>query len=208
MKKIILSFIATMCMLVMAPIVKADSDVTVYMFTKNGCPACEAAREYFEGLLEKDKDAFKLVNIEVWCGDDYTVDPNSPEWILGSEDAYNLLMAAVEYYKLDETQLGTPVIAIGDYARIGFNSSDPSDITDAIAKAKKSKKEVDVIKDLAKKNDIELSSVIKDFDVKSCDKTLADTTKSSGKYDAIIIVSIFVVLIGGFAGLVVLGRKN
>ena len=50
MKKIILSFIATLSMLVMLPVVKADSDVTVYMFTKNGCSACEAAREYFEGL--------------------------------------------------------------------------------------------------------------------------------------------------------------
>ena len=176
------------------------------MFTKNGCSACEAAREYFEGLLEKDDDAFKLVNIEVWCGDDLT-DPNNPQWILGSEDAYNLLMSAVEHYKLDESKLGTPVIAIGDYATIGFNTNDPSDITDAINKAKKSKKEVDVIKDLAKENNIELSSVIKDFDAKSCDKTTADTEKSGGKYDAIIIVSIFVVLIGGFAGLVVLGRK-
>ena len=66
MKKIILSFITIISMLVMLPVVKADSDVTVYMFTKNGCSACEAAREYFEGLLEKDENAFKLVNIEVW----------------------------------------------------------------------------------------------------------------------------------------------
>ena len=205
MKKVILSLITIVSLIIMIPVVKADSDVTVYMFTKNGCPACEAAREYFEGLLEKDKDAFKLVNIEVWCGDDYTVDPS--EWILGSEDAYNLLMAAVEHYKLDESKLGTPVIAIGDYATIGINTSDTKDIDDAIAKAKKSKKEVDVIKDLAKENNIELSSVIKDFDVKSCDKTTADTTKSSGKYDAVIIVAIFVVLIGGFTGLVVLGKK-
>ena len=208
MKKVILSFIATLSMLVMLPVVKADSDVTVYMFTKNGCSACEAAREYFEGLLEKDKDAFKLVNIEVWCGTDYVTDPDNPQWILGSEDAYNLLMAAVEHYKLDENQLGTPVIAIGDYATIGFNSNDPSAITDAIAKAKKSKKEVDVIKDLAEENNIELSSVVKEFGVQSCDKTTNDNTnKSSGKYDAVIIVSIFVVLIGGFAGLVVLGKK-
>ena len=207
MKRVILSFIAIVSMLVMMPIAKADSDVTVYMFTKNGCSACEAARTYFEGLLEKDKDAFKLVNIEVWCGDDLT-DPNNPQWILGSEDAYNLLMAAVEHYKLDANQLGTPVIAIGNYASIGFNTNDPSDITDAINKAKKSKKEVDVIKDLAKENNIELSSVIKDFGVQSCDKTTADTTKSSGKYDAIIIVAIFVVLIGGFTSLVVLGRKK
>ena len=207
MKKIILSFIATLSMLVMLPVVKADSDVTVYMFTKNGCSACEAAREYFEGLLEKDKDAFKLVNIEVWCGTDYVTDPDNPQWILGSEDAYNLLMAAVDHYKLDANQLGTPVIAIGNYATIGFNSNDPSAITDAINKAKKSKKEVDVIKDLAKENNIELSSVIKDFGVKSCDKTTAETKTTGGKYDAVIIVAIFVVLVGGFAGLVVLGKK-
>ena len=207
MKKVILSFIAALSMLVMLPVVKADSDVTVYMFTKNGCSACEAAREYFEGLLEKDKDAFKLVNIEVWCGTDYVTDPDNPQWILGSEDAYNLLMAAVDHYKLDANQLGTPVIAIGNYATIGFNSNDPSAITDAINKAKKSKKEVDVIKDLAKENNIELSSVIKDFGVKSCDKTTAETKTTGGKYDAVIIVAIFVVLVGGFAGLVVLGKK-
>ncbi len=206
MKKIILSFITLLSILVMTPIVKADSDVTVYMFTKNGCYYCEQAREYFEGLLKEDKDAFKLVNIEVWCGDDNTVEPS--QWILGSEDAYDLLMSVVDHYELDENELGTPVIVVGDYASIGLTDKDA--VSKAISKAKKSKKEIDVVKDLAKEKNIELSSVIKDFDAKNCNKpedSAEENNATSGKYDGIIIVSIFVVLIGGFAGLVVLGRK-
>ena len=87
------------------------------------------------------------------------------------------------------------------------SSSKKTDAKKVKVEAKKSKKEVDVIKDLAKENNIELSSVIKDFGVKSCDKTTAETKTTGGKYDAVIIVAIFVVLVGGFAGLVVLGKK-
>ena len=50
MKKILLSLIAIISTFVFIPLVNAKNDVTVYMFTKNGCPACESAREYFNGL--------------------------------------------------------------------------------------------------------------------------------------------------------------
>ena len=209
MKKFLLSIIATISILVMIPVTYAKSDVTVYMFTKNGCPACESAREYFEGLLEEDKDAFKLVNIEVWCGNDYSVDQNNPSWILGSEDAYTLLMAVVDHFKLDDSQLGTPIIAIGDYATIGF-PDDTNELKDAINKAKKSKKEIDNVKKLAEDNKIDLTNVIKSFDVESCDKLPENKTadESASKYSTAIVIASIVILVGGFAGLVVIGNKK
>ena len=67
---------------------------------------------------------------------------------------------------------------------------------------KDAKKEDDVVKQIAEDNKINYQ----DF-VKVENGNASDNESKSGKYDAIIIVAIFVVLIGGFAGLVVLGKK-
>ena len=192
MKKLLLSLITVLAFVCLLPVVKAKSDVTVYMFTKNGCPACASALEYFNGLLVDDPDSFKLVDLEIF----------DSEWNEVSEDAYNLMIDTLDHFgeSTDPKDIATPLIVIGDYHTVGL-PQDTSVVEDAIKDAKDAKKEVDVVKQIADDKKINYQDFIKVEDENTSEET------KSGNYDAIIIVAIFVVLIGGFAGLVVLGKK-
>lgn len=194
MKKIILSFVTIISLLVMMPVVKADSDVTVYMFTKDGCPACASALEYFNGLLADDPNSFELVDLEIF----------DSEWNEVSEDAYNLMIDTLDHFgeSTDPKDIATPLIVIGNYHTVGL-PQDTSVVEDAIKDAKDAKKEVDVVKQIVDDEKINYQDFVK---VEN-ENANNNEEQKSGKYDAIIIVAIFVVLIGGFAGLVVLGKK-
>ncbi len=193
MKKIALFIITLAIALIMIPVVKAEDTVKVYMFTKNGCPACESANEYFTGLLEDEPDLFELVTLEVWSGAD-----SNGNWIVGNDDLYQLITKVYEHY--NETEMATPTIVIGDYHTIGLPQNTDT-VKEEIEKARDSKEKVDVVKDLADDLGIDLETVANQS------ATTNEDTEKSGKYDAIIIVGIFVILIGGFAGLVIMGKK-
>ena len=194
MKKLLLSVIAILAFACLLPVVKAESNVTVYMFTKDGCPACASALEYFNGLLADDPDSFKLVDLEIF----------DSEWNEVSEDAYNLMINTLDHFgeSTDPKDIATPLIVVGDYHTVGL-PQDTSVVEDAIKDAKKAKEEVDVVKQIADEEKINYQDFVK---VEN-ENTNDSEQQKPGKYDAIIIVAIFVVLIGGFAGLVVLGKK-
>lgn len=193
MKKLLLSFITILVCVCLLPVVKAKSDVTVYMFTKDGCPACASALEYFNGLLAEDPDSFELVDLEIF----------DSEWNEVSEDAYNLMINTLDHFgeSTDPKDIATPLIVIGDYHTVGL-PQDTSVVEKAINDAKDAKEEVDVLKQIADDEKINYQ----DF-IKVEEENENNSEQKSGKYDAIIIVAIFVVLIGGFAGLVFLGKK-
>ena len=193
MKKFLLASILILVSFMIIPVVNAANKTKVYMFTKNGCSACEYAFEYFDGLLEEEPDLFELVDLEVWSGSD-----QQGKWILGSEDLYNLMVASLEYFDEDSKQLYTPTIVVGDYIQIGVQ--DIKDMHDRIVELNKAEKPVDVVSDLAKKANINIDKLKKD-------RGQGDKETESGKYDALIIIGIFVVLIGGFAGLIIIGKK-
>ncbi len=193
MKKFLLASILILVSFMIIPVVNAANKTKVYMFTKNGCSACEYAFEYFDGLLEEEPDLFELVDLEVWSGSD-----QQGKWILGSEDLYNLMVASLEYFDEDSKQLYTPTIVVGDYIQIGVQ--DIEDMHDRIVELNKAEKPVDVVSDLAKKANINIDKLKKD-------RGQGDKETESGKYDALIIIGIFVVLIGGFAGLIIIGKK-
>ena len=204
MKKVLYSIIIVLAIFIMMPITKAENKVKVYMFTKNGCPACETAFNYFDKLLEESPDLFELVNIEVWCGVDYTAEKHP--WIQNSDEAVNLLLDVIDELKIDTSDgIGTPTIVIGDYAQIGANNM--SDMEERIKKAIDSKTYKDVVEELATENNVKVADLVKPRDTASCDIRPATEEKNGSKYDAIIIVGIFVVLIGGFAGLVIISKK-
>lgn len=194
MKKILLSLITALAFVCLLPIVKAKSDVTVYMFTKSGCPACASALEYFNGLLADDPNSFELVDLEIF----------DSEWNEVSEDAYNLMIDTLDHFgeSTDPKDIATPLIVIGNYHTVGL-PQDTSVVEDAIKDAKDAKKEVDVVKQIADDEKINYQDFVKVENENASN----NEEQKSGKYDAIIIVAIFVVLIGGFAGLVVLGKK-
>lgn len=191
MKKIFLSVIALLAAFVIMPVVNAAEKVPVYIFTKNGCPACESAFEYFNNLESQYPDLFEQKVLEVWSGSDA-----SGNWILGSQELYDLMLASLERAGGDTKGLATPTIFIGDYLTVGL-PSDRTELYNAILEARDSEDSVNIVKEEAEKLNINLDEYSKT-------ETNAEET---GKYDAIIIIGIFVVLIGGFAGLIILGKK-
>jgi len=191
MKKILLSFIMVALTFVLMPITKAEEKVSVYMFSKDGCSACVAAQEYFDELLEENPDLFELVELQVF----------DSEWNFVSDDLKNLLIKTYEKFGEDTSKAATPTIVIGDYHTVGL-PQDTSVVYDEIVKLKDSKDKTDVVKEIADELDIN----IKDLQ-NSSNADVNTATEEGGKYDAIIIIGIFVVLIGGFAGLIVAGKK-
>ena len=188
MKKILLSIITILTLLVMVPIVNAASKVKVYMFTKDGCPACLSASEYFAGLLKEEPKLFELIDLEIF----------DEEWNTVDEDAYKLLTDTLAHFgeSTEPKDIATPLIVIGDYHSIGLPQN-KSEVYDAILELKDSKEKIDVVKQLAEDAKIDYKKFIK-----------VEEKAKDGKYDAIIIAAVFIVLIGGFAGLIILGKKK
>ncbi len=182
-KKIYFALVAVLLLLLLIPKVEAANKAKVYMFSRVNCSACESALEYFNGLLDKDEDLFELVEM-------VTFDASGN---VKNQDALDLMLKVLEHYDEDTEKLYTPTIVIGDYHNIGF-PKDPSDLKNAIDELNKSEEDIDTVKTLAKEEDIEINSIKKDV-------------QKENSYDALIVIGIFVVLIGGFVGLVVLGKK-
>lgn len=192
MKKIILSVISILTMLIMMPVVNADEQVPVYMFSKNGCSACISAVEYFQDLESEYPDLFELIEIEVF----------DAEWNFVSEDIQYLFLGVYEEFGEDTSKAATPTIVIGDYHTVGL-PSDTSVVYDEIVKQSKAKEPVNKVEEIAKELEIDLENLPKAEN----NTNTENNTEETGKYDTLIIVGIFVVLIGGFAGLVIVGKK-
>ena len=186
MKKLVLSIVAIIMTFVLVPIVKADEKVHVYMISKDGCSACAAASEYFADLATSNPDLFELYDIQVF-------DAN---WQFESDELQQLFLAVYEKFGEDTSKAATPTIVIGDYHTVGL-PQDTSAVYDAIVAAKDKD---DEMKKIAEELNIDLEKVRKN-------ENTSEENEKSGKYDALIIIGIFIVLIGGFAGLVIASKK-
>ncbi len=194
MKKVIISFIIVCVLIMHIPVVKAENKVKVYMFTKHGCSACQTAYDYFNDLLEENPDLFELVTLEVWSGAD-----KDGKWILASQDLLDLMVSALDKFGEDTNKLATPTIAVGDYLQVGANNL--SGIYNRILELKDSEEAVDTIAELAKENNINID------ELKGIKNTNEDEN-NDGKYDAYILIGIFIFVIGGFVALLTFGRKK
>ena len=195
MKKIILSLIVTMFLLMGVPVSAAEEKVPVYMFSKDGCSACIAAEQYFTELESEHPDLFEVIEIVVFDGNWNAVAPERQE----------LLIDIYERFGEDTSKASTPTIVIGDYHSVGL-PQDTSLVYDAIVKVKNSKKPVDEVKKLIEKNELDLEELTQYVKMPTEETNIGENTEG-GKYDTLIIIGIFVVLIGGFAGLVIIGKK-
>lgn len=192
MKKLILSLTVALFLFIGVP-VSAKEKVPVYMFTKDGCSACLSAQEYFADLQEEYPDLFELRDIVVF---DYN-------WGEVSDDRTNLLIKIYDRFGEDSSRASTPTIVIGDYHTLGL-PSDTDEVYDAIVDARDNKSE-DIVKGYIDELELNLEDLLV-YETEDNTNTKNDTT--DGKYDTIIIIGIFVVLIGGLAGLVIAGNKN
>lgn len=187
MKKIGLGIIAFLSMVLFTNSVLADDQVKVYMITKEGCSGCDAAYEYFEELESKEPDLFELVPFEVF----------NSAWKFNSEKLETLFTKVYEYFKEDTSSASTPTIVIGDYHVLGL-PQDKELVYNAIKEAKENGK--DVVKEIAEKENLNLEELKYDRN--------ATKEETSGKYDTLIIIGIFVIVIGGFAGFVIMSKKQ
>lgn len=167
-------------------VVEDNYKVKVYMITKEGCPSCEVAYNYFDGLLEENPDLFEFIPFEVF----------DKEWKWNSDELQTLFTKVYEYFNEDANQASTPTIIIGDYHTLGL-PSERNLVYDAIVKNQKD--QTDIISKIAKDNNLNIDELKYDRNGLEEEKT--------NNYDTIIIIGIFVVLIGGFVGLIVLGKK-
>ncbi len=205
MKKIILSLITVLVLIMMIPYSYAkQNNVKVYMFTKNGCTYCEQAFDFFEKKLKENPDDFELINIEVWCGTDYTTQPN-PSWITGNEQALSLMEKVVEHF--GQSIEGTPTIVVGDHFQ--SSAADLDGLYDKITSYKTDKKYTDVVANIAKENNIDIDELNVPHGSANCDILANEDEDSSSvsNRDLVIIAGIFVVLIGGMTGLIIISKK-
>lgn len=191
MKKVILSLLFVLSLINGIPVSAKEEKVPVYVFSKDGCSACIQAEEYFDDLEKDYPDLFEIHNIVVF-------DEN---WQAVSNERTELLIDVYERFGEDSSKASTPTIVIGDYHTLGL-PQDTNEVYEAILEVKNSKEPVDEIKKLIDEAELNLEDLL------TYDKTPTVVEEEpSGKYDTIIIIGIFVVLIGGFAALIVAGKK-
>lgn len=125
MKKILMGLV--MAMLLVPFAVKAEGKVKIYLFRGEGCPHCEEALEFFDGLSDEDKNKFDLVQYEVWY-----------------DEENNELMKKVAE-KLDEEVSGVPFIVVGDQAFHGFTESIGEKILSTVDKYYEEENFIDIV---------------------------------------------------------------
>ena len=201
MKKIILSLITAIMVFMLVPVTEAaekpkvtdHEKVTIYIFWGNGCPNCTNAINYFYNLGDEYADYIEFETYEVW----YNKNNSSFAQEVASSLDYNLE--------------GVPFLVVGEEYISGWGDSVGETMINYALDYYQDKNYKDVVKEAEEKTEYELEKTsLKDAYELEESQNNTNTTQpevEGGKYDAIIIIGIFVVLIGGFAALVVVGKK-
>lgn len=180
MKKYLLGVLLLLVMFLSMNVVKADEKVKVYVMTKDGCGYCELAKESLAELKKEQPDLFDVVEIEVF-------DSN---WSPNSTDVQKFWEAVYDHFdSLDSSKAGTPTFIIGDYAVAAALSKE-----DLLTQINAAKGKDDEAKKIAQEINVDLSQ----YGI--------EKTETKGN-DALIIIGILIVLVGGFTGLIYLGKK-
>lgn len=181
MKKFLVVLICVLSLFIVN--VRAESTDTkekimVYIFSKDGCSHCEAAKAYFAEIEKDYGKYFELVNYQV-----YDLEWNIDEYYKGIMDDVASTMG--------DTVEGVPYIVIGsDYSANGFAESMEEEIKEEIVKAYEDENYKDVVAEAVKK---------------AGDTTQKEDNESANIW---IIIGIFVVVIGGCSALVAFSRKK
>ncbi len=185
MKKILKLILVIICLTAFMSNVVAKK-TTLYMFSKEGCPNCETAENYFNNMLKENKDLFDFVIIEAYDENGRVV----------TEDAKNLMTATLEEFNEDTTPY-FPTIVVGDLLHIGAGSLD--EVKDKINSYKDNNEYQDKVQDIASILEIDINKIKR--------ISTEEKQKQESTHDLIILAVIFIVLIGGFGGLILLGKK-
>jgi len=201
MKKVILSVITIIMVLMMIPFAEAaekpkvtdHEKVTIHIFWGNGCPNCTNAINYFYGLGDEYADYIEFETYEVWY------------------NSNNNKFAQEVASLLDHELTGVPFLVVGEEYVSGWGESVGESLINYALDYYQDKNYKDIVKEAAKDTEYEIEKAsLKDaYEVEANENENTNTPVETegGKYDAVIIIGIFVVLIGGFAALVVVGKK-
>lgn len=201
MKKIIISVLAALMFILTMPVVNAiekpevtdHEKVTIYLFRGEGCGHCQNAISYFLSLGDEYKDYIEVKAYEVW--------KNQNNSALAADVA-----AAVG----TEYTGGVPLIVVGEKYIGGFGQNSGEELVNYALEYYQDKDYKDVVKEKLKEKDYdETQETLNEAAISEglTSEIQAPDAETSGKYDTLIIVSIFAVLIGGFAALIVIGKK-
>ena len=157
--------------------------VTIYIFRGHGCGHCHEALEYFYNNKDTYGDYFDVVTYEVWKN---------------SENSEFMKTVANSF---GDSVNGVPYIVIGaSYTNTnGFGDSNAEEIVTAALEAYADEEYHDVVKELAKEND--------KIESKDLEESCREEGIIAGKYDAVIIITILIVVLGGGFLLIKLARN-
>ncbi len=183
------------------PEVTDHEKVTVYMFRGSGCGHCYDALTFFYQNLGKYSDYIEFKAYEVWQNE------NNTELKFDIEKQFN---------EHDPEHNPVPYIVVGDsYTLQGFGASSGNAIIEAALNEYQNPKYKDVvaktIKDKKYKvtaETLEEAATAEGINASTIAKQDEEQSKEKGKYDALIIVAIFVAVIGGVVALMFSNRKN
>lgn len=198
MKKVLITVLAVFSVL-LAPVVKAEElpektdheKVKVYLFWSNSCHNCHNLMKYFADKYQKYTDYFEIVT--------YRVDNDS----VNSELSSNIAK------QVGENPGYVPLVIIGNtYHVLGWQDSLGTTIIDEALKAYQDENYTDIVQ--KEIEDSKLSATAKTF-TEALDTAEIEYSKDGStekNSDALIVGVVFGVILVGFAGLVIISRKN
>ena len=183
MKKIIISII-TIMLLILPINAKAESnEVTIYMFRSTQCNHCEDALEYLNENKESIPDGVKLKTYQVYQ----------------NSNNIKLLEQIQKDLNFEEKDIGSiPLFIIGEEYIFGY--SGPADIKKAFNLAEEAKNDSEY-KDIVKETISKLS--LKD-DYMMLDEIFSEPSKVA----TMIVFGIFGAIVLGFGAMIIFSRKN
>ncbi len=186
MKKIFV--LCTLALFLLPFSVKAEESgkVPVYLFRGEGCPHCEDALAYFNGLGEEDKKKLDLIRYEVWY----------------NEENQKLMEQVAE--KLGETVTGVPYIVVGDKSFSGFDDSIGEAIMDIVNEMQEKEDIVDIVADIETDAIKDTGDSITGSNTNTNTNAVKDEKKGN---DIVIIIGVCGTILVSCA-LLVLARKN
>jgi glutaredoxin len=183
MKKIIISII-TIMLLILPINAKAESnEVTIYMFRSTQCNHCEDALEYLNENKDSIPEGVKLKTYQVYQ----------------NSNNIKLLEQIQKDLNFDKDDIGSiPLFIIGEEYIFGY--SGPADIKKAFNLAEEAKNDSEY-KDIVKETISKLS--LKD-DYMMLDEIFSEPSKVA----TMIVFGIFGAIVLGFGAMIIFSRKN
>lgn len=183
MKKILLTILLVMGLVLIPKNVYADSKVTVYFFRGNTCEHCEDALNYFNEHKEEIDKNIEIKTYEVWKNDNNSKLQEKVAEKLGVDTK--------------SKDYGVPFIVIGTQHIIGYSGVSTYNNILNIAKSYIDNKDYqDVVEEATKELNLEFESL-----------GLKDLFYEPSKVVSIVVFSIFGLVIIGFIGMIVFSRK-